>query len=318
MHSWEQFHWDINECVVYCKNYENNVRRAAATIREKFKLGDTKPAFGVVLGSGLNDLADNITNPSVLDYSSIPNFPPTGVQGHVGKLIYGELEGVKVIGMQGRKHYYEGADLPMNIAMLQATFGVQVLAELGIENYFATNAAGGLNIDYNIADMMIINSHIHHMPNPLLGSQHDFKRLDKDDLWRFQPMAKAYDKGLIALLHKASKDYNEKIREGVYMGVTGPTYETNGECIAFRDGFKADAVGMSTTPEIIVANNRGMKCVALSCITNKIAKDGTNATDHEEVKAVLNLPETKSMYNNILRNFFNFYKEDLEFFESLP
>lgn len=198
----------------------------------------------------------------------------------------------------------------MNIGMLQVTFPVHVLAELGVENYFVTNAAGGLNPNYKIGDMMILKSHINLLPNPLLGPQHNFKKLDGKPIERFQPMNEAYDKDLIALLKEAAADYPNKVFEGTYLAVTGPTYETNAECIAFRDGLKADAVGMSTAPEVIVARNRGMNCVGLSCITNVIKQDGTNATSHDEVKAVLDSPETKEMYANIIKNFFSPYNEE--------
>lgn len=296
-------------CMDYVENYESKVRDASLLIKQNLKY-DKKPVFGIVLGSGLNDLADCIENPRVVEYQNISNFPMTTVSGHEGKLIYGELEGVTVIGLKGRKHFYEVADMPMNMGMLHVIFPVHVLAELGVQNYFATNAAGGLNPLLQISDAMVLKSHINHMPNPLLGPQHNFKRLDGTPTWRFQPLNEAYDKELTELLSKAASKYlPRKVIDGTYLAVTGPTYETNGECIAFRDGLKADAVGMSTVPEVIVAKNRGMNCVGFSCITNTIKEDGTNATNHEEVKKILESPETKAMYANIIKSFFKLYKE---------
>lgn len=261
-----------------------------------------RPEFGVVLGSGLGDLAQEIENPVKIPYEEIPNFPITTVEGHEGVLYGGKIAGVKILGLKGRKHFYEVANQPDG--MKQVVFPVHVLAELGTPNYFATNAAGGLNLDYSIADVMIINSHINLIPNVLLGPQDKFRRLDGAPTWRFQPMNAAYDPQYRELLRKAARSP----REGVYLGLTGPTYETEAECIAFRR-MGADAVGMSTTPEVIVARNRGMKCVGMSCITNKIAEDGTNATNHEEVKAILDAPETRERLSSTVRRFFELYKK---------
>lgn len=261
--------------------------------------------FGLTLGSGLGDLAEKIKVTAEFDYSEIPHFPTTTVAGHEGKLIIGKLAGIPVIGLKGRKHFYEVADLPNNEGILQTVFAVHVLAELGVKNYFVTNAAGGLNIDYEVGDLMIIKSHINFLPNPLLGQHFAFTRVDNGQtIERFQPMNGAYDEKLRQKLSLASLEFKKNIHQGTYLAVTGPTYETEAECIAFRDGLKADAVGMSTTPEVIVARNRGMKVVGLSCITNKIAKDGTNATNHEEVKAILESSEVKNRLSTIVTKFF--------------
>lgn len=290
---------DVKE---FQRNYEMYVRRTADYL--KSKVG--KAEFGIVLGSGLGDLADKIQNAEKIPYKSIfPFFPIPTVDGHEGMLIVGEIAGVRVVGLKGRKHYYEVADQPMNVGMLQVVFPVHVLAELGIKNYFVTNAAGGLNQLYTIGDIMVIRSHINFMPNPLLGRHHKFKRLDDGKgVWRFQPMNGAYDAELRSLLCKAGAQ-----REGVYLAVTGPSYETDAECIAFRDGWMADAVGMSTTPEVIIARSRGMKVVGMSCITNKIGPDGTNATNHTEVKAVLDSAETRERLCSTIERFFELYKE---------
>ncbi|MAF99417.1 MAG: purine-nucleoside phosphorylase [Nanoarchaeota archaeon] len=296
------------EAEAFQDNYEKRVHMAASRITE---LTDGKFfEFGVVLGSGLGDLADSIENAQVIPYNRLPFFPQTTVQGHKGNLVIGELEGVPIIGLQGRKHFYEVADEPMNTGMLQTIFAVHVLAELNVPNYFVTNAAGGLNLEYDIGDIMVLKSHIHAQPNPLLGRQHNFTRVDDGEpIWRFQPMNGAYDPELTRILKEAGSEFAVHLHQGTYIAVTGPTYETEGECIAFRDGFKADAVGMSTTAEVIVARNRGMRAVGFSCITNKIAQDGTNATNHDEVKAILDSDEVKGRLERTVRQFFALYRE---------
>lgn len=298
----------LEQALDFRDNYEVKVAEAADYVRDK--LGDHKPVFGVVLGSGLGDLADSIEGATVIPYGEIPNFPTTTVPGHEGKMLIGKLEGIPVIGLKGRKHYYEVADEPFNNGILQAVFPVHVLADLGVENYFVTNASGGLNEDYSVGDIMILRSHINLLPNPLLGRHHDFSRVDgAGQVWRFQPMNGAYDSELTEMLRKAGSAHEGHVHEGVYLAVTGPTYETEGESIAFRDGLKADTVGMSTTPEVIVAKNRGMKVVGMSCITNVIAADGTNATNHEEVKAILEYPKVKNRLSSTVREFFRLYRE---------
>lgn len=291
--------------------YEVKVTPAVEYIAKR--LGNCKPVFGIVLGSGLGDLADSIDKPEVIPYGDIPFFPTTTVPGHEGKILIGNLEGVPVIGLKGRKHYYEVADEPFNTGILQAVFPVHVLANLGVKNYFATNAAGGLNTDYHVGDIMVISSHINMLPNPLLGRHHEFKRVDDGSrVWRFQPMNSAYDPALREMLLRAGEKHKPHVHEGVYLALPGPSYETEGECIAFRQGLKADAVGMSTTPEVIVARNRGMKTVGMSCITNAIAADGTNATNHEEVKAILDSAEVKDRLASTVKDFFRRYSESLK------
>ncbi len=301
---------EIVQAMDLSMNYEQRVGDAAAFI-EQFFPHDFKPVFGIVLGSGLGDLADSIKTYSAIPYKDIPHFPQTTVPGHEGKLIVGELAGVPLIGLKGRKHYYEVADLLFNAGMLQVIFPVHVLAELGVKNYFATNAVGGLNKNYNVGDIMVIDSHINTIPNALLGKQHDFKRVDNgEQVLRFQPMNGAYDKDLSGLLLEAGRSHSKNLHQGKYLAVTGPTYETEAECVAFR-GMGADAVGMSITPEVIIARNRGMNCVGMSCITNKIAADGTNATNHKEVTETLNKKETRERLSGIVQNFFALYKEQL-------
>ncbi len=302
----------LNELYDFSLHYESKVWEAARFLKPI--VDSLKPEFGIVLGSGLGDLAKTIDVKAEFAYQGIPNFPQTTVPGHEGRMLFGYLEGVPLIALKGRKHYYEVADLPFNVGMLQVVFPVHVLAELGVKNYFATNAAGGLNQNFSVGNMMVIESHINMIPNALLGRHHDFKRVDNGEpTWRFQPMNGAYDEGLGQLLLEAGEQAGQyysldRMKLGTYLAVTGPTYETEGECLAFRDGMGADAVGMSTAPEVIVARNRGMKCVGMSCITNKIAQDGTNATNHEEVKAILESAEVRNRLASTVATFFSLYK----------
>tara|TARA_Y100000310_G_scaffold153901_1_gene153454 strand:+ start:20211 stop:21170 length:960 start_codon:yes stop_codon:yes gene_type:complete len=306
---------DLATAIDFKDNYESKVREAADHLKYM------KPAsFGITLGSGLGDLANEIDIHDVVDYGAIPHFPTTTVPGHEGKLIYGRLEGVPVIGLKGRTHYYEHADDFFNNGMLKATFAVQVLAELGVRNYFVTNAAGGLNTKYRVGDIMALDTHIHKQPNPLLGRHRTFTRVnDGERVWRFQPMHDAYDKEFTKMLIQAGSP--NKIHKGTYAAVTGPTYESKGEALELKcelilptkdiDGKYrvADAVGMSTTGEVIIAKNRGMSCVGFSCITNEIPDDGNNDTNHEEVKAILDSKEVKDKLTSTVRKFFTLYRE---------
>ncbi len=292
----------------FYENYESKVAEAADYVRGK--LGSRKPVFGIVFGSGFGDIAESIERITTIPYGAIPNFPITTVPGHEGKMLIGELEDVTVIGLKGRTHYYEVADEPFNNGILQTVFPVHVLADLRIQNYFVTNACGGLNKGYAIGDIMIIRSHINLLPNALLGRQYDFLRVDDArPVLRFQPMGGVYDSELTELLKRAGSALGEHVHEGRFIAVTGPTYETEGESIAFREGFQADAICMSTTPEVIVARNRGMKVVGMSCITNVITADGTNTTNHEEVKSVLESPQVKGRLLTTVREFFRLYRE---------
>ena len=263
-------------------------------------IGDKKftPQVALTLGSGLNKLADLIKPIATIPYKDIPNFPTLTVPGHEGTLIAGYLENVPMIGFKGRKHYYEVADLPRPMDIV--TFPIHVAASLGCKLYIATNAAGGLNPNYKVGNLMIIKSHIGlFQPNPLLGTCHDF-----GGNMLFQPQNTEYS----PRLRKIFLEIDPYIREGIYAGLTGTTYETQAECLMLRT-LGADAVGMSTVPEIIVATNRGMETFAVSMITNVIAADGTNATNHEEVTAVLNSKETEEKLYHIFREFFKKLKK---------
>jgi purine-nucleoside phosphorylase len=295
------------EAFDFNQNYELKVSQASTYLDNV--LGKRKPAFGLTLGSGLGDLANLIDEKIEIPYAEIPNFPTTTVLGHEGKIISGKLNGVELICLKGRKHYYEVADEPFNNGILKVVFPIHTLANLGVRNYFATNAAGGLNLNYHIGDLMLIKSHINMIPNPLLGRMKDFKTIDGNSIERFQPMNNAYDSKLGELFIKSSFGI-EGIASGVYLALTGPSYETEGECLAFRDGLFADAVGMSTAPEVIVARNRGMNTLGLSCITNIIAQNGENATNHEEVKAILESELVKNRLVSAVNQFFYAYRKD--------
>ncbi len=279
--------------------YTSQVEKAVSHIQKKLHGKKFNPAIALTLGSGLNKLADLIDPVANIPYKDIPHFPTLTVPGHEGTLIAGFLEGVPVIGLKGRKHYYEVAHLgrPMDIV----TFPVHVAASLGCRLYIATNAAGGLNSEYAVGDLMAIRSHIGlFLPNPLTGPHHTF-----DDNVFFQPQHTEYSPGF----RKLFKSSNMSIHEGVYVAVSGRTYETQSECILLRK-LGADAVGMSTVPEIIVATNRGMDTLGVSMITNVIAKDGTNATNHEEVMKILNSKKTEDMLYTAFRTFFRKIKSD--------
>jgi purine-nucleoside phosphorylase len=246
-----------------------------------------------------------VTDP--ISYDTIPGFKTTTVQGHEGKLFLGHIEDVPVVGFKGRRHYYEIGDEPNNVvALKEITFPVYVAKALGTSIYFATNASGGLNTSYKICDLMAIESHIDiFFPNPLLGSQVDFM-----EPMRFQPQNGQYNIKFRQLLKKAAINVNEQdcLKEGVYCVLTGPTFESRADCQALRK-LGADAVGMSTVPEIITASNLKMETIGLSLVTNIIAEDGTNATSHEEVMAALENPTTMERVRKIIMEFFRLFKE---------
>ena len=236
----------------------------------KSKINET-PQIGLILGSGLGVLADEIENPIKISYDEIPNFPVSTVEGHKGQLVIGKLEGKTVIAMQGRFHYYEG------YTMKDITFPVRVMKELGIETIFVTNAAGGSNKDFKPGDLMIITDHINLGGyNPLIGKNDD--RLGV----RFPDMSSAYNREYIDIAKKCAKELDINIKEGVYAFFTGPVYETPAEVRMARI-LGADAVGMSTVPEVIVASHSNLKVIGISCITNMAAGILDQPLNHEEV-----------------------------------
>ncbi len=243
---------------------------------------DYKPEVGIILGSGLGGLATKIENATIIPYSEIPNFPVSTVEGHSGNLILGTFGGKKVAAMQGRFHFYEG------YGMDKVTYPVRVMKFLGIKTLIVSNAAGGLNPKYATGDIMLIKDHINHFPiNPLIGKNYD--QLGP----RFPDMSKVYCKDLIKLAKKIAKKEGIKLRKGIYIGSTGPTLETPAEYNLFRK-FGADATGMSTVPEAIVAHHMGIKIFGMSVITNGSAPakpDGE--TTHDEVQNVAGKVEPK-------------------------
>ena len=224
------------------------------------KLDGNKPFAGIVLGSGLGKLADKIENPIVISYKDIPNFSVSTAVGHKGNFIAGELGGKFVVAMQGRFHFYEG--YPME----QVTLPIRVMKVLGIKYLFVSNAAGGVNYDFKVGDLMIIKDHINLLPNPLIG-----KNMDEFGI-RFPDMTRPYDPAIIKLAKEIARERGIALKEGVYLASTGPTYETPAEYKYFRT-IGADAVGMSTIPEVIVARHCAVPVFGMSIITNEAHDD---------------------------------------------
>ncbi|UOQ42645.1 purine-nucleoside phosphorylase [Halobacillus salinarum] len=244
------------------------LRDAANFIQKEM---DISPTVGLILGSGLGVLADEIQNPAVIPYKDIPHFPESTVSGHKGQLVIGELEGRQVIAMQGRFHYYEG------YTMEQVTFPVRVMKELGVETLFVTNAAGGINETFEPGNLMIISDHINNMgDSPLIGPN------DEQLGPRFPDMSEAYDRDLIKLAKLCAERLDLKVREGVYVGNTGPAYETAAEVRMLRI-LGGDAVGMSTVPEVTVASHSGLRVLGISCISNMAAGILDQPLTHDEV-----------------------------------
>lgn len=232
---------------------------------------DKRPVTAIILGSGLGELAEKIDNAKSIPYSMIPGFPVSTVQGHDGKLIFGELDGIEVMVMSGRFHFYEGYDSK------EVTFPIRVMKALGIKNLIVTNAAGGVNKDYKPGDFMIINDHINFgFNNPLIGK--NYESLGE----RFPDMSYAYDRELIDIAKKAAESLSMDVKEGVYFYNLGPTYETPAE-VRMISTLGGDSVGMSTVPEVIVAVHSGIRVLGISCITNMAAGILDQPLNHEEV-----------------------------------
>ncbi len=230
------------------------------------------PKVAIILGTGLGELVNHIDIKKEIDYSQIPNMPVSTVEGHSGKLIFGNLGSKYVMAMQGRFHYYEGYD------MKEVTFPVRVMKALGVETLFVSNAAGGMNKEFKVGDIMIITDHINLFPeNPLRGR--NYSELGP----RFPAMTEAYSHRLIAAADKIAEEKNIRVMHGVYVGTPGPTFETPAEYEYFRI-IGGDAVGMSTVPEVIVANHAGMEVFGVSVITDLGGKDITEVPSHEEVQ----------------------------------
>lgn len=242
-------------------------------IASKFILENTKykPEIGLILGSGLGSLADSIENPEFYPYQDLPNFPISTVEGHEGRLVIGMLKGKCVVAMQGRFHYYEG------YSYNEVTFPVRVMNLIGVNKIIVTNAAGSVNTNYKPGDLMLITDHINFSgDNPLIG------RNIEEFGPRFPDMSNAYNIELRDKVISVSKKLNLDIKSGVYAMMSGPTYETPAEIRMLRI-LGADAVGMSTIPEIIIANHCGMKSIGISCLTNMAAGILDQPLNHQEV-----------------------------------
>ena len=249
------------------------MKETAAFLQKEMKC---HPKVGIILGTGLGNLAAQITDKQEILYTSIPNFPVSTVEGHSGKLIVGKLGDTEILAMQGRFHFYEGYD------MKQVTFPVRVMHLLGIETLFVSNASGGVNPDFEIGDLMIITDHINLFPeHPLRGK--NYGELGP----RFPDMSEAYDKKLIEQAEQIAERHNIRVVKGVYVGTSGPTFETPAEYRYFRI-IGGDAVGMSTVPEVIVANHMGMRVFGMSIITDLGVPGKIVEVSHEEVQKIGN------------------------------
>jgi purine-nucleoside phosphorylase len=244
---------------------------AAACIRGRISI---QPKIALILGSGLGPLADEVESPAIIPTNEIPNWPLSTAQGHKGRLVIGRLMGKPILVLQGRAHYYEGYSMP------RIGLPVRVMQRLGVNTVILTNAAGGINPDFSAGDLMLITDHLSLLPmtgpNPLRGPN-----LDEFGP-RFPDMSQVYDKELLAIAQKVSDDLNLNVRRGIYVGLSGPSFETPADCRFLRLA-GADAVGMSTVPEAIVARHGGLRVLGISGISNKIDINGNNVASHEEV-----------------------------------
>ena len=254
-----------------------------------------RPRLGLVLGSGLNDLADSVQKADIISYGELPNWPVSTVQGHAGRLVIGELEGQTALVMQGRIHFYEG------YSMSQITLPVRAMLRLGLEMMFVTNAAGGVNPEFSPGDVMLITDNLNLIGmmggNPLMGP-------NIDELGpRFPDMSQAYDRKLMDLARQVASNENVLLREGVYCALSGPSFEGPAD-LRFLRGIGADAVGMSTVPEVIVARHGAMRVLGLSGISNKANLDGSTATTHEEVieAGKVITPKIEKIIRGVLRS----------------
>ncbi|UFJ42869.1 purine-nucleoside phosphorylase [Brevibacillus humidisoli] len=246
----------------------NAIEQAKTFIESKI---NAQPEIGLVLGSGLGVLADEVEEAVRIPYEEIPHFTKSTVEGHKGQLVIGKLRGKTVVAMQGRFHYYEGHSLDA------VTFPIRVMKAIGVNKIVVTNAAGGINFDYRPGDLMLITDHINFtFRNPLIGPNDDTLGV------RFPDMSEAYSKRLRALAKESAAALNIPLQEGVYVGLLGPSYETPAEIRMLRT-LGGDAVGMSTVPEVIVARHAGIEVLGISCISNVAAGILEQPLSHEEV-----------------------------------
>ena len=268
------------------------IDEAADAIRSRTSY---KPRVGLILGSGLNALADSVQKADIIPFGDLPNWPRSTVQGHAGRLVIGELEGQSVFVMQGRVHFYEG------YSMSQITLPVRVMLRLGLEMMIVTNAAGGINPDYLPGDVMLITDNLNLVgmsgSNPLMGP-------NIDELGpRFPDMSRAYDLELMEKARKVASENKISLHEGVYCGLSGPSFESPAD-LRFLRMAGADAVGMSTVPEVIVARHGGLRVLGFSGISNKANLDGSTITTHEEVIEAGRVitPKIETIVRGVLRS----------------
>jgi len=263
------------------------IQETAAFLRSKMH---TQPETAIILGTGLGSLTNEITDKYEIGYETIPNFPVSTVEGHNGKLIFGKLGNKDIMAMQGRFHFYEG------YAMTEVTFPIRVMRELGIRTLFVSNAAGGMNPDFEIGDLMIITDHINFFPeHPLRGRNIPYGP-------RFPDMSEAYNKELIRKADEITREKGIKVQHGIYIGTQGPTYETPAEYKMFRI-LGADAVGMSTVPEVIVANHCGIQVFGMSVITDLGVEGKIVEVTHEEVQKAAD--QAQPLMTTIMRELIN-------------
>lgn len=253
------------------------IKETANFLKEKI---NSRPKVGVILGTGLGGLVKEIEIEHSIAYEKIPNFPVSTVEGHSGRLIFGELGGKSVVVMQGRFHFYEGYPIQ------KVTFPVRVMKYLGIKNLIVSNASGGVNPNFEIGDLMILSDHINLILNPLIGHN------DKEVGPRFPDMSVPYCPDMIAKAEQIASDNNIKVQKGIYVAVTGPTLETPAEYCYFRK-MGGDTVGMSTVPEIVVARHMDIPCFAISVITDLGVPGKIKKVTHEDVQAVAEVIEPK-------------------------
>ena len=267
-------------------NYFEKMKETEKFIREKVKY---IPKIAIVLGSGLGSLADDIENKTIIPYKDIPNFPVSTVAGHKGELIFGTLENVPVIAMNGRFHYYEGYDLKLT------TYPIRIFKLLGVETIIFSNAAGGINETFKKGDLMIINDQLSFFAESVL------RGANMDEFGeRFIDMSTVYDKEYIEILKDIMLEIKGDYQEGVYAYMKGPTYETPAEIRALRV-LGADAVGMSTVPEVVVAHHSKIRCAGISCITNMAAGVTNEILSHEDVKETAQKAEAN--FKKVIKEF---------------
>ena len=263
------------------------IQETAAFLRSRIH---TDPKTAIILGTGLGKLAEEITDKYEISYQEIPHFPVSTVEGHCGKLIFGKLGNKDIMAMQGRFHFYEG------YSMKEVTFPIRVMRELGIQTLFVSNAAGGMNPGFEIGDLMIITDHINFFPeHPLRGKNIPYGP-------RFPDMSEAYNKELIRTADKIAKEKDIKVQHGIYIGTQGPTFETPAEYKMFHI-LGADAVGMSTVPEVIMANHCGIKVFGVSVITDLGVEGKIVEVSHEEVQKAAD--EAQPRMTTIMRELIN-------------